>query len=62
MVVVYQSIAKEGRKPKSMNDSITILLAKGGDPKDPANWRPISLLNVDYKIFTRLIDQCYIKK
>ena len=33
MVEVYQSIVKEGRKPKSMNDSITILLAKGEDPK-----------------------------
>ena len=39
MVEVYQSIVKEGRKPKSTNDStcITILLAKRGDPKDTAN-------------------------
>lgn len=31
---------------------IVLLPKKTGDPSDPASWRPITLLNCDYKIFT----------
>lgn len=34
-----------------------ILLYKDGDRADPANYRPIALLNVDYKILTGVITQ-----
>ena len=32
---------------------VTSLTFKKGDRLDPGNWRPISLLNVDYKIVSR---------
>ena len=34
---------------------ITLLEKKGHDPLLVSNWRPISLLNVDYKIFSKIL-------
>ena len=34
---------------------------KKDDRLDPKNWRPISLLNVDYKIASRAIAGCLLK-
>lgn len=36
---------------------ILTLIPKTGDLGDIGNWRPISLLNVEWKIFTRIIDR-----
>ena len=41
--------------PKSMNETIVKLIPKKGDLSDAKNWRPISLLNVDYKLLSRMI-------
>jgi len=39
-----------------MKGSITRLIyKKTGDVKDVKNWRPISLLNADYKILSKTI-------
>ena len=35
---------------ESMKSSLTRVLFEKGDRKDLKNWRPISLLSVDYKI------------
>ncbi len=42
--------------PQTQRDALIALLYKDkGDKKDLANWRPISLLNVDYKIITKAL-------
>ena len=41
--------------PDSICTSYITLLYKKGDHEDLRNWRPISLLNVDYKILTRIL-------
>ena len=43
--------------PTSMKESIICLLFKKGEKADLKNWRPISLLNVDYKILTKIINE-----
>ena len=45
-----------GSLPDSMKGSVTrLIFKKRGDMKCLRNWRPISLLNVDYKIFLKLL-------
>lgn len=44
-----------GRLPPSMKEAIITLLYKKGDAQDISNWRPISLLNVDYKILSKAV-------
>ena len=39
---------------KSQYNAILTLLYKKGEREDIRNWRPISLLNVDYKIITKI--------
>ena len=39
----------------SMKESITRLIFKKGDKRNLKNWRPISLLNVDYKICSKAL-------
>ena len=46
----------DGELAESMKESITrLILKKSGDAKHLKNWRPISLLNVDYKIISKAI-------
>ncbi|KAK6734221.1 hypothetical protein RB195_017791 [Necator americanus] len=48
----YQS---ECKVPKQWKTSKTVLLYKKADPHDIGNYRPICLLSVIYKLFTRVI-------
>ena len=44
-----------GLLSRSQHCGVISLSYKKGDRLDPRNWRPISFLNVDYKIVSRAI-------
>ena len=46
---------REGFLSDSQRRGILRLLFKKDDPLSPKNWRPISLLNLDYKIATKAL-------
>ena len=49
-----QGLAR-GELPESMKASVTRLVHKKDDKRLLKNWRPISLLNVDYKICPKAV-------
>lgn len=54
--MVYNDALKHGIIPKSWQQACIILLPKKGDLSDLSNWRPISLINTDCKVFTRILN------
>ncbi|CDH61037.1 hypothetical protein RO3G_01611 [Lichtheimia corymbifera JMRC:FSU:9682] len=52
-IVINQAL--HGFFPSSWFDTRMVLLYKKGDPELLANWRPLSLINTDAKLFTKLI-------
>ena len=55
LVWVYNACFEAGEMCDSMKTSNTRVTFKKGDRKSLENWRPISLLNVDYKICSKAI-------
>ena len=55
LVLVFNSCFEAGEMCESMKTSNTRVIYKKGDRKSLKNWRPISLLNVDYKICSKAI-------
>ena len=55
LLAVYNSVLSSGRLSASQRCGVVRLLYKKGDKEDLRNWRPISLLNVDYKILSRVL-------
>ena len=61
---VFNEVWDKGEVPDNWREAIVVTLFKGkGTDTDPANYRPISLLNTMYKIFAallqkRLLAQC----
>lgn len=53
---VYNDALLNGIFPSSWLKTCICLLPKKGDLQDLRNWRPISLINTDAKIFTRLLN------
>ena len=48
----------DGILPESLRTGVIVLLEKKGkDRMDIANWRPITLLGVDYKLLTKTLGQ-----
>lgn len=52
---VFKSSCEDGLLPLSCRRAILTLLPKKGDNGLLKNWRPVSLLCLDYKIFTRTL-------
>lgn len=56
LVKVYQEAFEKGYVPPTFNEAlISLIPKKDRDITDPANFRPISLLNVDSKILTKVL-------
>lgn len=55
LVAVLHSCFASGCLSLSKRRGIICLTFKKGDRLDPRNWRPVTLLNVDYKLASRLI-------
>ncbi|KAK6763720.1 hypothetical protein RB195_024157 [Necator americanus] len=52
---LFTRYLSECKVPKQWKTSKTVLLYKKGDPHDIGNYRPICLLSVIYKLFTRMM-------
>ena len=53
---VLNGVFEQGKLSNSQRTGlITLLFKEKGSRKDLANWRPISLMNVDYKILTKIL-------
>lgn len=52
---LFTRYLSECKVPSAWKTSKTVLLYKKGDPHDIGNYRPICLLSVIYKLFTRVI-------
>ena len=55
LLKVFNFSLQTGYLSNSMRESVTRLLFKKGDRKLLKNWRPISLVNVDYKICSKAL-------
>ena len=56
LAAVYNECIEKEMLPECMSNATIHLLFKKGDPQNLGNWRPISLLNVDYKILAKIIN------
>ena len=61
LVVTLNASFVAGFLPFSLRGALITLIFKKGDPLDHKNWRPISLLNVDYKMCARTLAGCLFK-
>ena len=58
MDVVNEAL-EQGVFPDTWHETIMILLFKKGDASNLANWRPLSLINSDAKLFTNCLPTVY---
>ena len=54
---VYYGIFVNGSLSDSQRTAVISLLPKKGDLLEPKNWRPISLLNCDYKLLAKVLQR-----
>ena len=52
---IYNSMIASGSFEMSWQHTLFSMLPKSGDSSQPTNWRPIAVLKITYKIFSRLL-------
>ena len=52
---LYSAIGRTGDTPAGFLDGVVTPLFKAGDATVPANYRPITLLNTDYRCMTKVL-------
>ena len=52
---LFSSIGASGQLPAGFNGGVISVLLKKGDPCNPANYRPITLLNTDYRLLAKVL-------
>lgn len=57
LLQVFELAAKGTPVSRKRNTSVIRLIPKSGDEKDISNYRPISLINTELKLFTHLINR-----
>ena len=55
LAAVYNQAHKSGHLPPNMTEGLISVLYKKKERSDPRNYRPITLLNGDYKILMRVL-------
>ncbi|OWY95308.1 LOW QUALITY PROTEIN: Reverse transcriptase precursor, partial [Phytophthora megakarya] len=55
LTTVFNNSYSTGVIPRSFAEAFIFVISKGGDTSQPLNYRPIVLLNSDYKILTRVL-------
>ena len=55
LLMVYNEVYSSELLSNTQRMAVITLLPKKGDPLDPANRRPISLLTVDYKVIAKIL-------
>jgi Reverse transcriptase (RNA-dependent DNA polymerase) len=52
---VFSAVADTGTTPSNFLDGVVTSIFKDGDPTLPSNYRPITLLNTDYRILAKVL-------
>lgn len=52
---LFSSIGASGQLPRGFHDGVISVLHKKGARSDPANYRPITLLNTDYRLLSKIL-------
>ena len=55
LMTVFMDLERLDKLPDSFREGIVTLIGKKGDKTDMTNWRPITLLNLDCKLFSKIL-------
>ena len=52
---LFTAVATVGDLPAGFHDGVISIIYKSGDRSNPANYRPITLLNTDYRLYAKVL-------